>query len=64
MGFGNFIEYSDKGFGGSYRYSEDGVCVFFFIGQCYIVDVDVEFMGSRVNQLNSIISKGWGNQEK
>lgn len=63
-GFGNLTEHSDKGLGGSHRHSEDGARVLPLIGQRHIADADAELMGSRANQLNPIISKGWGNQEK
>jgi hypothetical protein len=63
LGFGSLTEHSDEGLGGSHRHSEDGAGVLSLICQGHVADADAELVGSRTNQLNPIISKGWGNWE-
>lgn len=64
QGFGKLTEHSDEGLGGPHRHSEDGACVLALVGQSHVADADAELMRGGANQLNPIISKGWGNQEK
>lgn len=63
LGFGSLTEHSDEGLGSSHGHSEDGAGVLALVRQGHIADADAELMGSRSNQLNPIISKGWGNRE-
>lgn len=62
--FGSLTEHSDEGLGGPHRHSEDGACVLALVRQRHVADADAELVGSGANQLNPIIPKGWGNQEK
>lgn len=59
-GFGSLTEHGDEGLGSSHGHSEDGASVFALVGQGHVADADAELMGRRLNQLNPIISKGWG----
>lgn len=59
---GSLTEHSDEGLGGSHRHGEDGACVLPLICQRHVADADTELVGSGANQLNPVISKGWGNQ--
>lgn len=60
LGFGSLTEHSDEGLGSSHGHSEDGAGVFTLVRQGHVADADAELMGCRSNQLNPIISKGWG----
>lgn len=60
LGFGSLTKHSDEGLGGSHRHSEDGAGVLPLVRQGHVADADAELMGCGSNQLNSIISKGWG----
>ena len=60
LGFGSLTQHSDEGLGSSHRHSEDGAGVLALIRQGHIADADAELMGCGFNQLNPIISKGWG----
>lgn len=59
-GFGSLTEHGDEGLGSSHGHSEDGASVFALVGQGHVADADAELMRRRLNQLNPIISKGWG----
>ena len=60
LGFGSLTEHGDEGLGSSHGHSEDGASVFTLVCQGHVADADAELMGRRSNQLNPIISKGWG----
>lgn len=60
LGFGSLTKHSDEGLGSSHRHSEDGAGVLALVCQGHIADANAELMGCGFNQLNPIISKGWG----
>lgn len=60
LGFGSLTEHGDEGLGSSHGHSEDGAGVFALVGQGHAADADAELVGRRSDQLNPIISKGWG----
>lgn len=59
-GFGSLTEHGNEGLGRSHGHSEDGASVFTLVGQGHVADTDAELVGCRFNQLNPVISKGWG----
>lgn len=62
-GSGSLTKHSDEGLGSSHRHSEDGAGVLALIGQGHVADADAELVRCGADQLNPIVSEGWGKCE-
>lgn len=60
LGLGNLTEHSDERLGRPHGHGEDGAGVLALVRQGHVADADAELMRSGSNQLDPIITKGWG----
>lgn len=63
LGLGNLTEHSDERLGRPHGHGEDGAGVLALVRQGHVADADAELMRSGSNQLDPIITKGWGHWE-
>ena len=61
---GSLTEHGDEGLGGPHGHGEDGAGVLALVRQRHVADADAELVRSRSDQLDPIVTEGWGNWQK